>query len=258
MENNKLFIFKHPIIIMDISVFEDIGLTNAEMKVYLALNELGTSTAGPIIEKSGLQNSVVHMTLHRLLERGFISYVVQSKTKHYQCTDPENILKYLESKKARFENIIPELKVRQKPFDKQQAQIFIGYKGFQNAYLELLKDAKKGDDYLFFAFYCTDKDELKKIYTYFLELYKERVRRGIKGKGIIKAGLKHLLTGRDMKEFLLADFPVPNNMTICNDKIIMNAWEDGNITFLIHSRQLAQTYREYFYSIWNKYKSNKK
>lgn len=47
---------------MDTQILEDIGLTNAEIKVYIALLELGTSTAGPIIEKTGLQNSVVHMT----------------------------------------------------------------------------------------------------------------------------------------------------------------------------------------------------
>ena len=47
---------------MDTAILEDIGLTNAEIKVYLSLLELGTATAGPIIEKSCLQSSVVHMT----------------------------------------------------------------------------------------------------------------------------------------------------------------------------------------------------
>ena len=54
---------------MDTKILEDIGLSNAEIKVYLTLLELGTSTAGPILEKSGLQNSVVHMTLNKLIER---------------------------------------------------------------------------------------------------------------------------------------------------------------------------------------------
>ena len=39
---------------MDITILEDLGLTNAEIKIYLALLELGSTTAGPIIEKSGL------------------------------------------------------------------------------------------------------------------------------------------------------------------------------------------------------------
>ena len=60
---------------MDISILEDIGLTNAEIKVYLALLELGSSTAGPILEKSKLQNSVVHMTLNKLIDKGFVTFI---------------------------------------------------------------------------------------------------------------------------------------------------------------------------------------
>ena len=60
---------------MDTRILEDIGLTNAEIKIYLALLELGTSTAGPILEKSGLQNSVVHMTLKKLVDKGLVTFV---------------------------------------------------------------------------------------------------------------------------------------------------------------------------------------
>lgn len=60
---------------MNTQILEDIGLTNAEIKVYLALLELGTATAGPILEKSHLQNSVVHMTLNKLIEKGFVTFV---------------------------------------------------------------------------------------------------------------------------------------------------------------------------------------
>ena len=42
---------------MDTSILEDLGLTQAEIKVYVGLLELGSSSAGHILEKSGLQNS---------------------------------------------------------------------------------------------------------------------------------------------------------------------------------------------------------
>ena len=54
---------------MDTQILTDIGLTQAEIKVYLSLLELGTSTAGPIIENSGLQSSVVFMTLTKLIKK---------------------------------------------------------------------------------------------------------------------------------------------------------------------------------------------
>ena len=76
---------------MDISILEDIGLTNAEIKVYLSLLELGTASAGPIIEKSGLQSSVVHMTLNKLIDKGFVSFVKEGKRNYYQSSNPKHI-----------------------------------------------------------------------------------------------------------------------------------------------------------------------
>src|SRR3990167_7985859 len=99
---------------MDTTILEDIGLTNAEIKTYLALLELGTATAGPIIEKSGLQSSVVHMTLNKLIDKGFVSFVREGKRNFYQASNPKNIVEYIEEKKERFERLLPELLLKQK------------------------------------------------------------------------------------------------------------------------------------------------
>src|SRR3989344_661405 len=89
-------------LLMDTQILEDIGLTNAEIKVYLALLELGSSSAGPVIEKSGLQNSVVHMTLNRLLDKGFVSYYMEGKRTHYQAANPKHLVDYINEKKELF------------------------------------------------------------------------------------------------------------------------------------------------------------
>ena len=66
---------------MDTKALENIGLTGAEIKVFLTLLELGSSFAGPIVERSGLQNAVVHRTLHSLSEKGIVTYVLEGKKK---------------------------------------------------------------------------------------------------------------------------------------------------------------------------------
>ena len=60
-------------------VLEELGLTSGEVKVYLALLELGPSSAGEIIEKSRLQNSVIHFCLNRLKEKGLVSYIKKGR-----------------------------------------------------------------------------------------------------------------------------------------------------------------------------------
>ena len=84
---------------MDLQILEDIGLTNSEIKVYTTLLELGSSTAGPIIEKPQFQSSVIHNALNKLTEKGLISYVMEGQRRHYQATDPKHIINFIEEKK---------------------------------------------------------------------------------------------------------------------------------------------------------------
>ena len=99
---------------MDIEILEDLGLTQSEIKTYLTLLELGSSTAGPILEKSNLQNSVVHRALNSLIEKSLITYVLEGNRKIYQATDPENFNLFIDEKKRKFQEILPELKEKQK------------------------------------------------------------------------------------------------------------------------------------------------
>ena len=93
---------------MDTSILEDIGLSAAEIKVYLTLLELGPSTSGPIIDKSKLQSSVVHRVIKTLIEKGLVTFVKIGKDKQYQATSPENILNYVDLKRKRLAEILPE------------------------------------------------------------------------------------------------------------------------------------------------------
>src|SRR3989338_5208679 len=129
---------------MDTSILEDLGLTQAEIKVYVGLLELGSSSAGHILEKSGLQNSVVHRALNSLIEKGLISYILEGKKKIYQATDPENFHDFIEDKKKRFDEILPKLKEKQK-FAKKITfgEIFKGKRGINQMYMTLLNSGGK-------------------------------------------------------------------------------------------------------------------
>ena len=48
---------------MNTKILEDLGLTKSEIKVYLALLELGSSSAGDILKKANIHNSVFHFTI---------------------------------------------------------------------------------------------------------------------------------------------------------------------------------------------------
>lgn len=131
---------------MDTSILEDLGLTQAEIKVYVATLELGQSSAGKILEKSQIQNSVMHRALNSLIEKGLISFILEGKRKTYKASDPENFHNFIDNKKKRFDEILPELKQKQKISNLNTfGEIFKGKRGINQMYQTLLNS--KGEEY---------------------------------------------------------------------------------------------------------------
>jgi sugar-specific transcriptional regulator TrmB len=237
---------------MDKEIFQEIGLTNAETKIYIALLKTGRTTAGPLLRETGLQNSTLHKTLHKLVSKGYASFVIKGKTHYYQAADPETIMKFIKEKETRFESMLPELKVLQKPIEKQEAEVFEGFKGFKNMLYEFIKDGEKGDEYLFFSFYNKNPDDFDNVYNFYKDFEKERKKLGIVVKGIAPSKIKDKFKGRDIKNLVFVDFLVLLNISVFRDKVVFTPWEDKQISFMIYSKQLAESFRQYFYSVWNK------
>ena len=84
---------------MDLSFLKEIGLTEGEIKVYLALLELGASTTGPIIEKANISRSIIYQILDKLIEKGLVSFITKEKTKYFQATQPKHFLDIIEKEK---------------------------------------------------------------------------------------------------------------------------------------------------------------
>ena len=67
---------------MDIKVFEALGLSNIEAKVYLSLLELGNAVANKVAEKSGIHRRTVYDALETLIEKGLVSFVIEANKKY--------------------------------------------------------------------------------------------------------------------------------------------------------------------------------
>ncbi len=157
---------------MDISVLEDLGLTHAEIKVYITLLEAGSAAAGIIIEKSGLQNSVVHRALNSLIEKALISYVLEGKRRTYQATRPESFFDFIENKKKRFEQLLPDLKKKQNlQINDESATIYKGTRGITEVYTIMINT--KGKEYNTFGggYQCAERMGL----TWWLNIHEKRV-----------------------------------------------------------------------------------
>src|SRR3989339_1298906 len=76
-----------------------IGFTNNEAKIYLALINLGPQPANVIAKKAGLLRTTVYPLLDNLQKKSLISSFIKNGIRFFTVDDIKNILEYLERKK---------------------------------------------------------------------------------------------------------------------------------------------------------------
>lgn len=247
--------------IMNVEILESIGLTKAEIKVYVALLELGSSTTGPIIEKSGVSSSKIYEILEKLMQKGLASFVIEAGMKYYEAANPSRLLDYVKEKeesmakqRQELQHIIPELELKQKYSKKKsEATIFRGLKGVKTAYEEILNTLKKGDEY-----YVTGGMLPHKAYfTFIEEFHKRRSKKGIKVKILYTELAKSIahkisnLPGTKIK-FAPNQFFASCFIVMYKTKTLITVASKDDLTlFQIDNKGVTQSFIAQFKLLWN-------
>jgi HTH-type transcriptional regulator, sugar sensing transcriptional regulator len=169
---------------MDTTSLKDAGLTDGEVKVYLALLEIGSSTTGPIIEKSVISRSIIYQILEKLMQKGLVSKIIREKTNYFQATEPGKVLEYidkrgreLEENRKKVEKLLPELILKQKMSPKSEVNMYFGFEGIKTAASDhLFARLKKGECYCYLGVYSHQNE---KYHSYWQKDHKKRIKEGL-------------------------------------------------------------------------------
>ena len=243
---------------MDIEILEDIGLTRAEIKVFLALLELGSSTAGKVVEKSGLQNAVVHRAFHSLAEKALITTIKEGKINRYQAIEPKQLLNFIEEKKARLEKILPELEAkREQAKQKPQARIYHGVRGVKEL-ITLMIDTDVKD---YYAYGGPQKADDLLGHFFWENFHAKRVKKQIKAQLLFHSSLKWWADEMNKKfkfttvRITKKEFEELTETIICGNRVAIIIYLDKPFGFLIEEELAAKSYRKFFALLW-KYTDN--
>ena len=233
-------------------ILEDIGLTKGEIKIYLALLELGETSAGPIKKRTKLQNSVVHLCLGNLIEKGLASYVEKGKRRFYTATDPEHLIGFLDEKRRRLQEVLPELLKKQKEQAKYRVNIYEGKKGLKTIHEDILKDLKKGERLFVLG---APKEANEEFEPYFLDFHQRRIENDIKLKIIYKTEVRKYARLREKMKltevrFLPEKLTSPMWITVYDGKTILFVVGDILLGIVIENGVIADNFKEYFELMW--------
>jgi len=251
----------------NILTLKELGLTNGEVKVYLALFELGETTVGPLSKESGITHAKVYPILSKLIEKGLVSHVIRRGRQHFAANNPESLLDFienksrsLEDKKEEIKRLIPSLLAKkQHKEDAQYSRVYEGFKGLRSLFHELfgtnkedteicvlgLNELLKEESFIsFFRFYHDLRLKNKKIK---LKLILNKELKDFFDQTYKKAGM---FAKEDKIKFV--DVAFPSGLFIFKDHVV-NIVADKKVTaFDTKSKQNAERYRKFFYSIWDK------
>jgi len=241
----------------EVEILEEIGLSQSEIKAYIASLEIDSAKNGEIAKKANLNRSNCNEALKRLVEKGLISYVIKANRRYYEATNPNHILELLKEKQKQVEKIIPKLEEKRKLQKKEQeANIYESYKGIKSVFEDILNSLKTGEEYLVFGAVAVPIA----FKNYIKHWTERRIKKKIKlriifheeAESMIKQYKKERLT--DVK-ILSKEYVTPAVVNIYANKTATILWTKEPLAFVVKNKDYADSFRQYFNLLWKQAKT---
>lgn len=242
---------------MDTERLEKLGLSPNESKVYLALLEIGSSTADKISQKAGIHRRTVYDNIEKLLNKGLISFVIRANKKYFEATNPNQLKELIKYKKDSIEKqerilnkMLPDLLLAQElSKDKQEINVYKGKEGIKTILWDILRTGKSN---------CVIGAHSRKEFEIILkQFHKQRIKLKIENRMIFKREDIERARKFAKKPFtdvrvMPTEYTSPIAINIYADKVALLIRSVKNpLGILIKNKDTADGFRTYFDMLWN-------
>jgi sugar-specific transcriptional regulator TrmB len=224
-----------------------IGLSDGEAKVYLALLTLGSVPVNKIKEETRLHRTTIYDFLEKLLNKGLVSYVVKNGVNFYQAAHPNKLLDFIKEKEGLVQQALPKLAaISQLPKEEVHVEVYRGPEALKSVLNDVLR---LGKDYVIFG---VDETMFKGKFGSFMEQFFAKEKR-------LKFH-ERILTSDDAKfvydkptthyRFISRRYFNPTPTYVWGDNVAMLIWDPLTV-IRIKNPKLADSYLKYFEILWS-------
>ncbi len=236
------------------TALQSLGLTPNEIKVYLALLQLGKATATPLRKATKLHTSRIYEALHSLSSKGIVTYTILAKKKRYRPLDPESLIELVHQTEQEVKEIIPALKSMQgKEVMPQTAEIYEGIKGIKSVLDLALKVLEPEETYYVLG---APKVANEKLEGFLLDTHRRRIQKRVKLRIVYHQDAKEFGKIREQMKYTevryIAAEQVPSWIEIFGDYVATYQLTEQPVVFVIQSKEIADSYRNFFKIIWGR------
>ncbi len=250
---------------MLLQVLEQIGLTEKEAQIYLALLEMGAQGATTIANKTQINRSTCYLILENLREKGLITTHTESNIQFFEAQEPNSLITYLNKRQNELviqqnmiQNNMPYLEaIKKENTGSTTTKYYKGIDGIINLYLETLKT----DDRLIYSFLNIAQIPEKLLHTLETIYVQERIEKQIEAKIIYISSTnkadKHQSYFKDSEslrtvKYIKTDYNLSVEIQCIGDKtIITNFSPDNTFGILIQNSELAESIKTLHKIIWS-------
>ena len=239
---------------MDTEVLRGVGFEEKEAKMYLALLRLGNSQASKIGEELGYDRTTTYYALLRMVEKGYVTYLIKNDVKYFQPVNPDKILLKVEENQKAFSEILPNLKqIADLGESDFSVEIYKGKEGLNTLYRDIIE---LGGELLSFG--VDEKTFIDFDLLHFKRYVKEVDKGRLKERILTHSEAKEFGSKKSQYRFLPKEYFSPTPVAVYGKKVAIVIWEPTLHIVLIESESLAKSFTKHFEFLWEIAKSFKK
>ncbi|XLQ20569.1 MAG: TrmB family transcriptional regulator [Candidatus Moraniibacteriota bacterium] len=238
-----------------VKALEDLGLSEKEAKVYLALLELGQASAYRVAQKSGVKKPTTYVLLDELRKKELVIKMPGDATQMFIAKSPEE---FFASARYRVNNAIeslPEILSVMKKQNKVRTMYFEGINGLKQALWHEMKSNAGGE---LIGFYAKAENMSKELYDLTWKWAEDTKKYDISLRGFVpthdtvtdyrKADKKY---NREMRPLPYEDYSSETSLDVMNDFVrIIDLTADNPQAIIIENERMAKMVRQIFEMMW--------
>ncbi|MFH1789833.1 MAG: helix-turn-helix domain-containing protein [bacterium] len=229
---------------------QQLGFGKNEIKIYLALFELGKCRAGEIIDNTKLHRNIVYQDLEDLVKRDLVTKTEVKGVFEYSVNNPESLVEEFEIKKQLSRRIADQLVNRQKQ-SSREVSVYEGMDGLKKSRNKMLKYSSKDELFVFAV------ESISKMEKYWRSFHKKRDAKGIKMRMLYeRKAKKQDVDWRDHLENSQAKYlPFSQGLPIwfagIGEHLELGIPGENPLTFNIRSKEAVDGFKTFFDYFWN-------
>lgn len=241
-DKRQIYKLKKDIMRMKEEILKSLGLSDKEIKIYLASLQLGSSLVQDIANFAKLNRTSAYDLLKSLEQKGFVSYTIQSGKRFYQATQPNKIIGMLKEREELVKKILPELNSLSESTTKRpNVEVYMGKEGLKTIFENILSEAKSFS-------VIASKNQLANLFEYYFPHFVER-----RKKNKIKVRIISEVQPLDKEApYKLIKKNIKTATWLYNGKIAMVSLEEKEpIGILINEKNFYETHQTMFDLLWD-------